>query len=503
MNPLILFLCSFCLISSVFGQSGEEELLLELRQKIEREKAYPNIDAMIVELGDEIIAEEYYNGFGPDSLHDTRSSFKSITSLLAGIAIDQKLFTLEDQLEKFFPDLKGNSKGEITVRNLLEMKTGLNCEEFYGDGPDCEDSMWDKKDWIKHCLSPRHRYPTGTKWSYSSIPPMLMGEVIARASGMPIMDFAKKNLFQPLNIESYRWTISPKGRGMTAGSFYMRPLDMLKIARLVKQNGVWKGRQVVSAEWIAESTKCNIKIDFPFLKFTGMKNAEYQSATYGFYWYREIIGCTDKNVDNVYRTEVLFASGNGGQYMMLLPEYDAQVVFTGSNYGNWRGKLPFEIVLNYVIPLMVMKDPELQRAPTQYFKTKNEEFAFSEELCLYSDHHFETTSLAFHAGIGGIERGSYAWKDDLLSLHYYDGKKKYFTLVEGKLYKVQEVKTLEEDKKFVDDLEIYPLSFAVGLTPYSKPARSNYEAWEKGRIENFKELIQEYRSDEEHFFIVR
>jgi hypothetical protein len=51
-------------------------------------------------------------------------------------------------------------------------------------------------------------------------------------------------------------------------------------------------------------------------------------------------------------TEVLFSSGYGGQYMMYLPEYNSTIVFTGSNFGNWRGKLPFEILLKFIIPLL-------------------------------------------------------------------------------------------------------------------------------------------------------
>jgi hypothetical protein len=58
------------------------------------------------------------------------------------------------------------------------------------------------------------------------------------------------------------------------------------------------------------------------------------------------------------KTDVLFASGNGGQYMMVLEDYDAAIVFTGSNYGNWRGKLPFEILLKYIIPILDIGENE-------------------------------------------------------------------------------------------------------------------------------------------------
>lgn len=331
--------------SSCLAQNTNQTQLQELKDRI-ADNTYPNIEGIIVKHGDSLIVEEYFNGFGKDSLHDTRSSFKSITSLLAGIAIDQGLMSLDDRLERFFPELDDEEKKNITVQNLLEMKSGLACEEFYDLGPECEGDMWESDDWIAYCISRDIKGIPGLNWSYSSNDPMIMGEVISRASGMSIMEFAKKNLFLPLGITDYRWTISPKGRGMTAGSFYIRPVDMLKVIELVKSKGSWNGQQVVSEAWIAQSTNCEIPIDFSFTMYSYMKNAKYESARYGFYWYRENLQYQD------IRTEVLFASGNGGQYMMFLPDYDATVVFTGSNYGNWRGKLPFEILLKYLIPMM-------------------------------------------------------------------------------------------------------------------------------------------------------
>ncbi len=310
------------------------------------EGAYPGIDAILVRHCDTLVVEEYYNDFRQKDRHDMRSSFKSITSLLTGIAIDEGLLSLDDDLAKFFPELKGQPKGKVQVRHLLEMRSGFDCEEFYDIGPDCESAMMESDDWIAHCLNVPLYHPPGTNWSYNSHNPMLVGEIIARASGMSIMEFAKTKLFLPLGITNYKWTISPQGRGMTAGSFYLRPIDMLKIAQLVAQEGMWEGQQVVSKNWINTSTNCTIDIDFSFTRYSRMAGARYESARYGFYWYREKIASSD------FDTEVLFASGNGGQYMMLLSEYNAQVVFTGSNYGNWRGKLPFEILLRYVLPIL-------------------------------------------------------------------------------------------------------------------------------------------------------
>lgn len=343
MRAMILAISVSLFANCQAQQQAGKSPLDELKKKIV-DKTYLKVDAIVVAHGDEIIMETYFNGFGKASKHDVRSSFKSITSLLAGIAIDKKLIALDDKLGRFFPELNNESKRNISVRNLLEMRSGLNCEEFYDIGPVCEEEMVKTEDWVAFCLGVDLIREPGRNWSYNSNEPMLIGEIIARSSGMTVMEFAKENLFQPLGINDYTWTISPRGQGMTAGSFYMKPTDMLKIIHLVKNNGNWKGRQIVSADWIETSTNCDIVIDFSFTRYSRIPDASYESARYGFFWYKEQLKY--KDID----TAVLFSSGNGGQYMMLLPEYDLTVVFTGSNYGNWRGKLPFEILLKYIIP---------------------------------------------------------------------------------------------------------------------------------------------------------
>ena len=341
----ILFLLVLGVCASCKAQLNEHPLLTELRGKI-ISNAYPNIDGVLVKHHGELVIEEYFHSFERDSLHDTRSAFKSVTSLLMGIAIDRKLISLQDSLGQLFPSLENHLRKSITIQNLLEMRSGLDCEEFYDIGPECEYDMCESDDWIEYCLNVDVKHTPGLNWSYNSINPMLLGAVVAQASGMTVMAFAEQYLFQPLGITNYRWTLSPKGQGMTAGSFYMRPIDMLKIITMVDNGGLWNGSRVVSEEWIRKSTDCQIDLDFSFARYSRMKNAKYKSAKYGFMWYHEPLqyGTT--------KVEVLFASGNGGQYMMLLPEYDAQVVFTGSNFNNWKGKLPFEILLKYIIPML-------------------------------------------------------------------------------------------------------------------------------------------------------
>jgi len=333
------------LFLSVSCKAQHSNELTDLKSIIASE-AYPNIDGLIISQNGDILFEEYFNGFKRDKLHDTRSSFKSITSLLAGIAIDKKLFAPDDEIEKFITEWKSNPRGKITVKNLLEMKSGLACEGFFGIGPDCESEMSETKDWLKYILNIPLRHDPGLNWAYTSMEPELIGIIISRTSGLTLMEFAKQHLFQPLGIENYKWYITPNGGGYAAGSFFMRPIDMQKIAQLVLDKGKWKGQQIVSEKWINESTNCKTDVEMSFTRFSRTENAKYSTAKYGYLWYREQLKY--KNIE----TELLFASGNGGQYMMILKDYNTAITFTGSNFGSWRGKLPFDILLKHIIPIL-------------------------------------------------------------------------------------------------------------------------------------------------------
>lgn len=327
------------------SQQSTEVKLSELKEIIASDN-YPNIDGIVVAKNNELLIEEYFNGFEKNTLHDTRSSFKSITSLLAGIAIDQGLFSLGDEIGKYIIEWDSDQRGKILIKDLLEMKSGLDCECFFEIGPCCEEEMWETENWLDYILEIPLRHQLGLNWAYTSIEPELIGIIIQRTSNMPLIEFAEKHLFEPLDIKDYKWQLSPEGRGYAAGSFNMRPLDMLKISQLVLKQGNWEGQQIVSEKWITESTDCNIDVDMSFVRFARTQNAKYSSAQYGFMWYRELLQYGD------IKTEALFASGNGGQYMMVLEDYNAAIVFTGSNYGNWRGKLPFDILLKYLIPIL-------------------------------------------------------------------------------------------------------------------------------------------------------
>jgi CubicO group peptidase (beta-lactamase class C family) len=312
---------------------------------------YKGIDGLLIAQNGNMIYEKYFNGFGRDSLHDSRSSFKSVTSLLVGIAIDQGFIKNENEpVYRFFPENKGIAndpvKKKMTIKNLLEMRSGFDCNEWTDDGRDCEAEMSKTRDWVQFSLGLSMKNEPGKVWAYTSCDPMIVSGIISQATHMTIMEFARKYLFEPLGISNYEWTTDSAGHGMTAGSFYVLPSDMLKIGLLILNNGNWNGKQIVSAGWLEKSITATIPIPdgWSFIKVSRYPEAIPQQAYYGYYWYKETVKT------NSWHEDVVFASGNGGQYIMVIRRLDLVVVFTQQNYQNWTAKRAFEILAKYIIP---------------------------------------------------------------------------------------------------------------------------------------------------------
>jgi len=316
---------------------------------------YPNLEGLIIAKNGKPIYEKYFHGFSKDSLHDTRSAFKSVAGILIGIAIDKGFIkNVDEKVYSFFPEYKpyGNwntLKDSMTIEHLLEMKSGFDCEEWNGD-KDCEDEMETHQDWIKFCLDLPLKNKPGSQWDYTSINAMLLGGIIAQASHMTVSDFADMYLFKPLGINKYRWTKDPMGHETSAGSFYISTRDMHKIGQLVLNDGVFNGKRIVSQQWISVMTTKRHKIeDFSNVRISKNKAAIPQSTYYAYTWYNEAVQ-TEK-----FRYDVVFASGNGGQYIMVVKDLNLAISFTGNSYNSSKSKQPFDLLINYILPYFDQK----------------------------------------------------------------------------------------------------------------------------------------------------
>tara|TARA_R110002049_G_scaffold4504_3_gene31313 strand:+ start:11744 stop:12904 length:1161 start_codon:yes stop_codon:yes gene_type:complete len=284
----------------------------------------------------QLLIEEYFNGHSANQPHDLRSITKSIRSILMGIAIDEGLIgDVNDPISKYLTRLEPKNnldgrKDKITIRDLLTMSSGLDCNDWDKKSKGQEDKVHKKKDWLQYTLDLPMVNEPGTVSNYCSMGTVLIAEIISQASGMTIDLFAEKYLFNALNITNVNWGHTSNNRIIQSGKrLYMTSRDMAKIGQLILNKGMWNGKQIVSKKWIEESTT-------PKTKITGI--------AYGYLWWNVPLEVNGKTV--ISKT----ATGNGGQYIMVIPEMDLVAVFTGGAYNSQDDKLAFVIMNRVVLP---------------------------------------------------------------------------------------------------------------------------------------------------------
>jgi len=302
-----------------------------------RDGRYAGVDSLVVARHGRLVAEGYFNGYGPETLHDLRSTGKSFTSALAGIAIEQGLFTLDDPIAGLVPQFDRHAnmdarKRAITVRHLLDMRSGLECNDWNVNSRGNEEKMYDTRDWVGFILDLPMMSEPGTTAAYCTGGVVVLGQVISWRSGMALDAFAGTYLFGPLGIQQVTWRRAPDGSATGGGGLRLKPRDAAKFGQLYLDGGVWNGVRVVPAEWAARSRE----------SVTTLNNDGY-----GLLWWKRSFNHAGVMVDS------FFTSGNGGNFIFVFPALDLVAVFTASNYNSSLTNRPFEIVEFWVLPAVL------------------------------------------------------------------------------------------------------------------------------------------------------
>ena len=165
----------------------------------------------------------------------------------------------------------------------------------------------------------------------------MLGEIVKRASGMPVDRFAVEHLFGPLDISDFYWDRFENGVIAADGGLFMRPRDMAKIGLLVLNTGSDKGLQIVSKSWIEESTRIHI---------------DGGGVGYGYQWRRTLVAAGGQ------KSDVIYASGLGGQLILIVPKLDAVVVITSKTHHHYGGELQAErLFVESILPALMNIEP--------------------------------------------------------------------------------------------------------------------------------------------------
>lgn len=309
-----------------------------------------DIHSLLIARHGKLALEEYFYGSDSDQPHDMRSAAKTFGPALLGIAIDRgaklgpdsPLYALFPQYKQFAnPDER---KKKITLGDVMSMTSGLACNDYDDDSAGNEDRMQNQSeqpDWYKFTLDlPMARDPGGKQAQYCSAGMNLIGGVLRNSTGTWIPDFFYEYLATPLEFGSYHLNLTPTGDVYMGGGFRLRPRDELKLGQLYLSRGVWNGRRVISSKWVDESVQTHSTFGVII---------DDAVDDYGYGWH--IFHATAAG--RVYRG--YSAGGNGGQFVIVIPELDLVVGFNGGSYGNFPAWIRWStnLVPQYVIPALM------------------------------------------------------------------------------------------------------------------------------------------------------
>jgi CubicO group peptidase (beta-lactamase class C family) len=307
--------------------------------KLLLDNTYPNIHSLLILRHGKLIYENYFAGEDEvvgkgyagyvnhtiDDLHDCRSVSKSFTSACIGIALKQGFIkSIDEPIYSYFPEYAkyfDPAKRKITIRHLLTMTCVLEWDEkiSYLDPKNSEIQMDRSDDPVSFILSRKLTSVPGTTWNYCAGSAQLLEEILWKATGERLDKYAEKNLFAPLGIRKYTWDSMPKNKNMTAAAWglRLRSRDLAKFGLLYMNYGKWDNTQILDTDWVKQSLSAQVS-----------RPSESPNVLrgYGFQFW------TDLLIQRQYKTDIPWATGNGGQLIFFWRSMDILVVFTGGNY---------------------------------------------------------------------------------------------------------------------------------------------------------------------------
>ena len=320
------------------------EKIKEFEQVIHSD--YHNTVGIVVEKNGKTLYESYFNGYTANHAIQVYSVTKSVFSALMGIAIDKGYIkSIDQKVMDFFPD-HVISQGEetmqqVTIRDLLTMTAPYKYEIEPYEG------FFMSENWLKFALARLGGKKKTGEFVYSAIVGThILSGILAKATGGSILDFAVENLFSPLGIKvqcnvelrtkeehlavmndknTSGWAVDPQGLNPAGWGLFLTPFDMAKIGRLYLDGGVWEGKQMVPAWWIAESTRTH---------------SRWGELSYGYLWWI---------IDD--QEPVYAAMGDGGNVIYINAKKKMVIAMAGLFVPDGDAQDRIRLIMEHIEPM--------------------------------------------------------------------------------------------------------------------------------------------------------
>ncbi|HEY0649747.1 serine hydrolase [Phenylobacterium sp.] len=230
------------------------------------DRTYTN--ALLIIKDGRIVSEIYRNNMTPGTRHMGWSMTKSITSILVGCALAEgRIKSLDDQVTTYLPELRGGGYDGVTVRQVLQMRSGVDYEERYDfENPGIAARNHDAAlvrnvaRFADVARTVKRAHKPGEVFQYKTIDTAVLGWLLERVSGgSNLSAYAAQRLWEPLGAEADGYFIMDGppgvGREFNGAGFNAVLRDYGRIGLMMLNGGWARDRQIVSREWVAESTR--------------------------------------------------------------------------------------------------------------------------------------------------------------------------------------------------------------------------------------------------------
>ena len=249
-----------------------------------------------------VIAECSFDPYISDMWHVSYSMCKTVAGMAIGILVDDGVLSIDENLNDIFSSKVspfGFLRKNVTVKNLLTMSSGVEYAEA---------GAISGNDWRKNFLEAGIKFEPGTVFDYNSMNTYMLSAIVTEKTGKSLFEFCKERIFNPMGIYRIFWESCPQSITKGGWGLFIRIEDMAKLGQLYLQNGKWDGKQILSRQWIVESTAWHME--------TGKENDPH----YGYQLW----------IDDDRPNSFAF-SGILGQSIRVYPDVDMVVVTNAGN----------------------------------------------------------------------------------------------------------------------------------------------------------------------------
>lgn len=283
----------------VRDEYNQQPLSAELKTTLEQVQTV----AFLVIKNDSILTEHYWDNYTDSSRSNSFSMAKSVTTMLAQIAIQKGILSGWDQkVKEFLPELKGAHANELELWHLSTMSSGLDWDEKYKDPFAITAKAYYGTDVNQLMMTLPIINEPGKEYNYQSGSTQLLGMCVMKATGKSLSELAAEWLWKPLQAEhAAEWHIDNKGTELAYCCFNSNARDFARFGKMMLHQGNWNGTQILDSTFV---TKAIAPALVPY---------------YGYsFW-----------LDDSHGTKVFYQRGILGQYIITIPEYNTVVVRLG------------------------------------------------------------------------------------------------------------------------------------------------------------------------------